>query len=112
MVIAGVWVGLILAEQLICLLDFSLLFSIVYLLSAVLTLLYSLYKAISVSDVKSIIAFSTVSQISYMFLALVINPVVCIFTLQFMHYLRACSFSYLDQLLLFNQTINRYWEWK
>ena len=31
-------------------------------------------KAISISDIKTIIAYSTISQISYMFIALLINP--------------------------------------
>ena len=30
-------------------------------------------------DLKSIIAFSTVSQISYMFIAVLINPILCFY---------------------------------
>ena len=43
------------------------------------TMLWSLLCALVVSDIKSIIAFPTISQISYMFLALFINPLLCLF---------------------------------
>ena len=39
-----------------------------------LYLLWSLFKGISLSDMKSIIAYSTISQISYMFLSLLLIP--------------------------------------
>ena len=74
-VIAGVYLGLILDDQLVLLLDISCFFSLAYSISLSMTLIFSLWSAISVSDVKSIIASPTISQISYMFLALVINPI-------------------------------------
>ena len=43
------------------------------------TLLWSLFKAIVLNDIKSIIALSTISQISYMFIALLINPILCFY---------------------------------
>ena len=75
MVIAGVFLGLLIDDQLILLLDISCLFSLLYSSLILITLFFSLWSAISVSDVKSIIASPTISQISYMFLALVINPI-------------------------------------
>ena len=73
MVIAGVYLGPIIDDQLVLLLDISCFFSLAYSISLSITLLFSLLSAISVSDVKSIIASPTVSQLSYMFLALVIE---------------------------------------
>ena len=75
MVIAGVYLGPIIDDQLVLLLDISCFFSLAYSISLSITLIFSLLSAISVSDVKSIIASPTVSQLSYMFLALVINPI-------------------------------------
>lgn len=49
-------------------------FFIVLLLLIILSLIISLFKAISLSDMKSIIAYSTISQISYMFLCLLLIP--------------------------------------
>ena len=43
------------------------------------TLLWSLFKAILLNDIKSIIALPTISQISYMFIALLINPILCFY---------------------------------
>ena len=40
---------------------------------------YSLIKAASTNDIKSIIACSTISQISYMFLALIVSPIYSIY---------------------------------
>lgn len=75
MVIAGVYLGPIIDDQLVLPLDISCFFSLAYSISLSITLIFSLLSAISVSDVKSIIASPTVSQLSYMFLALVINPI-------------------------------------
>jgi NADH-quinone oxidoreductase subunit L len=58
--------------------SFSLFFLLLILI-LLLTLLWSLLKAISISDIKSIIAYSTISQISYMFIALLINPVLTLY---------------------------------
>jgi len=96
MVIAGVWLGLIIYDYGILLLDICFFFSLLFLGSVMITLLFSLWSACCVSDVKSIIAFSTVSQISYMFLALVINPILCLFISLFMLYIRVYYFYYQD----------------
>jgi NADH:ubiquinone oxidoreductase subunit 5 (subunit L)/multisubunit Na+/H+ antiporter MnhA subunit len=74
MVIAGVIIGLIINDIIIEVLDSFSLFFLSLILLILLTLLWSLLKAISISDIKSIIAYSTISQISYMFIALLINP--------------------------------------
>ena len=42
-------------------------------------LLWSLFKAILLNDIKSIIAPSTISQISHMFIAILINPILCFY---------------------------------
>jgi len=74
MVIAGVIIGLIVNDIIIEVLDSFSLFFLSLILLILLTLLWSLLKAIYISDIKSIIAYSTISQISYMFIALLINP--------------------------------------
>ena len=79
MVIAGVYLGLIINDTIILLMEISLWFSLCWYHSIIITLIWSLLRAISVSDIKSIIAFSTISQISYMFLAVVLNPLLCLF---------------------------------
>ena len=72
MVIAGVYLGIIFNDSFCLLIDYSVIASLIILLSTLLTLIFSLLKAISVSDIKSIIAYSTISQISYMFIALIL----------------------------------------
>ena len=49
------------------------------LLLVFIPLIWSLFKAFSLSNIKSIIAFSTINQISYMFLALLLFPLVRLF---------------------------------
>jgi NADH:ubiquinone oxidoreductase subunit 5 (subunit L)/multisubunit Na+/H+ antiporter MnhA subunit len=49
------------------------------LLFPLISLVWSLFKAFLYSDIKSIIACSTISQISYMFLALLLFPLCSIF---------------------------------
>lgn len=112
MVIAGVWLGLIIYDYILLLLDICFFFSLLFLGSVMITLLFSLWSACCVSDVKSIIAFSTVSQISYMFLALVINPILCLFISLFMLYIRVYYFYYQDHSFIINPTINQSLEWK
>lgn len=53
--------------------------SLFYYLIPLYTLLWSLVKSILLSDIKSIIAPSTISQISYMFIGMLINPIVCFY---------------------------------
>jgi len=45
-------------------------FSVILLVVPLYPLIRSIFKAISLSDIKSLIAFSTISQISYMFVAI------------------------------------------
>ena len=78
MVIAGVYLGLIINETIILLIDINIWFSFCWYHLLIITLIWSLLRAICVTDIKSIIAFSTVSQISYMFLAIVFNPLLCL----------------------------------
>jgi len=79
MVIAGVVVGLIVDDVVATKLDSCSLFSLCFVLGSLLTLLWSLVNAVFAADVKSVIAYSTVSQISYMFVALLINPCLCLY---------------------------------
>ena len=102
MVIAGVYLGVIIDDQLVLLLDISCFFSLAYSISLSITLIFSLWSAISVSDVKSIIASPTISQISYMFLALVIHPILSLLIYYFMLYVRACYLFYLEHLFILN----------
>ena len=102
MVIAGVYLGLIMDDQLVLLFDISCFFSLAYAMSLSITLIFSLWSAISVSDVKSIIASPTISQISYMFLALVIHPILSLLIYYFMLYVRACYLFYLEHLFILN----------
>jgi NADH:ubiquinone oxidoreductase subunit 5 (subunit L)/multisubunit Na+/H+ antiporter MnhA subunit len=74
MVLAGVVVGLMVEEGLATVLDSSSLFYLVLILLLLCTLCWSGIKAIVCCDVKAVVAFSTISQISYMFIALLINP--------------------------------------
>jgi len=59
---------------------FLILLFIYFVGSLICTLLWSLFRAISLSDIKSIIAFSTVNQLSFMFISLLIGfPLLFIF---------------------------------
>lgn len=69
-VIAGVYLSLIIQPIIMLIIDFFILVIIILLVVPIYTLIWSVFKAISLSDIKSIIAFSTISQISYMFLAI------------------------------------------
>ncbi len=79
MVIAGVIIGLIINNIIIEVMDSFSLFFLLLVIGLISTLLWTLLKAISISDIKSIIAYSTISQISYMFIALLINPVLTLY---------------------------------
>ena len=65
--------------MIIILIDYFSLISMFFYLIPLNTLLWSLFKAILLSDIKSIIALSTISQISYIFIALLINPILCFY---------------------------------
>jgi len=77
MVIAGVYLGLVMQPIILLFMDsFNI---IIFILINIYTLIWSVIKAISLSDIKSIIAFSTISQISYMFLAILSSILVPIY---------------------------------
>jgi NADH-quinone oxidoreductase subunit L len=79
MVIAGVFLGIIINDMIIIIIDYFSLVLLFFYLIPLNTLLWSLFKAIILNDIKSIIALSTISQISYMFIALLINPILCFY---------------------------------
>lgn len=79
MVIAGVFLGIIINDMIIIIIDYFSLVLLFFYLIPLNTLLWSLFKAIILNDIKSIIAPSTISQISYMFIALLINPILCFY---------------------------------
>jgi len=72
-------IGLFLFAGLIIVLESVSLFYISFVLLVLLTLLWSLLNASTITDVKSIIAYSTISQISYMFIALIVCPLFTLF---------------------------------
>ena len=73
-VIAGVYLGLILDGLTLLFIDSYEVFFVIMLLYPIYSLLWSLFRAISLSDTKPIIANPTISQISHIFLALLIFP--------------------------------------
>ena len=79
MVIAGVFLGIIIDDIIIVIIDYFSLVCLFFYLIPLNTLLWSLFKALYINDIKSIIALSTISQISYMFIALLINPILCFY---------------------------------
>ena len=79
MVIAGVYLALRFNRIVSLFIDSYSYFLCLLLLSIIITLFWSLIIAFSISDIKSIIACSTISQISYMFLALLIFPLFTLF---------------------------------
>ena len=79
MVIAGVIIGIVFNDLLfVCFDECSFIFLFVFMIPLI-TLLWSVFKAIYINDIKSIIALSTVSQLSYMFIALYVNPALCFY---------------------------------
>ena len=56
--------------------DYYSLITLFFYIIPLNTLLWSLFKAILLRDIKSIIALSTISQISFMYIALFINPII------------------------------------
>ncbi len=71
--------GIIIDDMIIVLVDYYSLFLLNFFIIPFITLIWSLLKAILLSDIKSIIALSTISQISYMFISLLINPLLCLY---------------------------------
>lgn len=74
MVISGVYLGLVIDSLIMVFINFFEWYFYVYIIMIMYSLLWSLFKGISLSDMKSIIAYSTISQISYMFLCLLLIP--------------------------------------
>jgi len=79
MVIAGVFLAIIIDDMIIIIIDYFSLVCLFFYLIPSTTLLWSLFKAILLNDIKSIIAPSTISQISHMFIAILINPILCFY---------------------------------
>jgi NADH-quinone oxidoreductase subunit L len=79
MVIAGVYLAIVFDSTVILFIDLFDFFFVLLLITPVYSLLWSLIRALCLSDIKSIIACSTISQISYLFLSLLFSPVVCLF---------------------------------
>jgi len=79
MVIAGVFLGIIIDDRIVIIIDYFSIVCLFFYLIPSNTLLWSLFKAILLNDIKSIIALPTISQISYMFIALLINPILCFY---------------------------------
>lgn len=79
MVIAGVYLGIGLQAILLIILGNSVSVSVLGVLGIFVSLVYSLLTSICTNDIKSIIACSTISQLSYMFLGVLIGVAVTIF---------------------------------
>ena len=80
MVIAGVYLGLIMQPLFNLVFNYFSLIYLLFLFIPLGSMVWSVFKAIFLSDIKSIIAFSTISQISYMFIAMFCSvPLVCFF---------------------------------
>ena len=75
----GEFLGIIMDDMIIIIIDYFSLVCLFFYLIPLNTLLWSLFKAIVLNDIKSIIALSTISQISYMFIALLINLILCFY---------------------------------
>jgi len=74
MVIAGIYLGLVIFNKIfVYILLFNYYSFIIYYLSLfiiILTLLYSLLLILFIIDIKSIVAYSTINQLTYLFIAL------------------------------------------
>ncbi len=81
MVVAGVISGIKPMIIFVSLIGFYGYFILIlfYYMFIIMTLIWSLLRALFISDIKLLIALSTISQISYMFFVLLINPIICIF---------------------------------
>src|SRR5438105_494206 len=79
LVICGLILCFWLRSSIIVLLVVSLLFGFGFLFSCLFSLGWAMIKGILSSDIKGIIAFSTISQLSYMFIGVVVLPIACLF---------------------------------
>jgi len=79
LVICGLYIGLVMYSSLLIMSKVYGLISLLLILLPLWTMLWAMMKGIISSDVKIIIAFSTVSQLSYMFIGLSLFPNLSIF---------------------------------
>jgi len=110
MVIAGVYIGLSISEIVIIIGDYYSVCSVIYFMIPLITILWSLLKSLLLNDIKSIIALSTVSQISYMFIVMNINSMLVIYHLVIHSLFKSILFIIAGTLIhisLNNQSI--YW---
>ena len=79
MVIAGVYFGLLICFLLALCVEFLWVCSFFFISFVCFSLIWSLFKAVAITDIKSIIAYSTISQIAYMFLCVLFFPQYCLY---------------------------------
>jgi len=72
MVIVGLWFGITFSIIILLLVCYFIIHNII-------SLLWSVFKVLSVNDIKTIIALSTINQISFMFIIFIINIILCLF---------------------------------
>ena len=101
MVIAGVFSGIIIDDMIITVVDYFLLVCLFFYFIPLNTLLWSLFKAILLNDIKSIIALFIISQISYMFIALLINHILCFYHIIIHSLFKSNQYIYMFILLFF-----------
>ena len=99
MVIAGVFSGIIIDDMIIIIMDYFPLVHPFLHLVPLNTLLRPLFKAILLSDIKSIIALPTISQISYMFIAPLLNPILCSYHIVIHPLFKSILFSFAGSLI-------------
>ena len=106
MVISGVYLGLVIDSLMLILINLLYWNFYIFCFLILYSLLWSLFKGISLSDMKSIIAYSTISQISYMFLCLLLIPHYVIYHIVIMVYLSLSCSYYVDLLFMFSIIFN------
>jgi NADH-quinone oxidoreductase subunit L len=79
LVVCGLWVGFIFLGALISICLWWSIIGFFFCFCCIWSLLWAMFKASLCSDIKVMIAFSTISQLSYMFLGLFYFPVGSIF---------------------------------
>lgn len=79
MVIASVYLGIIMQQSIKILVSIYISINILFIVGPAVTLIWSVVNAVISNDIKAIIALSTISQLSYMYIALLINPLIVLF---------------------------------
>lgn len=119
MVIAGLYIGILISNSIInslliinnyllinllSTINYYLLLFIIslFIIIPLFTLFYSLIKAVISSDIKSIIALSTISQLSYMFIVLLINPLFTLYHIIIHSLFKSLLFILTGSLIHFN----------